>query len=261
MMLRNLFKTPAQPVPMGLGKRLLIALGFTVWTVAAFLLAQVVVSLPILYADQLGLAVDGINEALLNTIIAGVMYMLTCILAIGLPVLVLRQRTTREELGVQEPLAWRDLLLSPVAYVVYFVCTAILITVVSVLFTNFDVTQKQDVLFQGLAGQHEYLLAFLTLVIIAPIAEELLLRGYLFGKLLKYIPVWIAVLVVSVIFGVLHWQWNVAVDTFALSIVLCALRLYTGTIWAGVVVHMIKNGLAYYLLFVNPVPITAFFGG
>jgi membrane protease YdiL (CAAX protease family) len=47
-------------------------------------------------------------------------------------------------------------------------------------------------------------------------------------------------------------QWNVAADTFALSLVLCTLRQITGNIWAGVLLHMIKNGIAYYFLFINP---------
>jgi membrane protease YdiL (CAAX protease family) len=44
---------------------------------------------------------------------------------------------------------------------------------------------------------------------------------------------------------------NVALDVFILSIVMCGLREMTGSIWAGVVLHMMKNGLAFYLLFIN----------
>jgi membrane protease YdiL (CAAX protease family) len=47
-------------------------------------------------------------------------------------------------------------------------------------------------------------------------------------------------------------QWAVALDTMVLSLMLCTLREYTGAIWAGVLVHAIKNGLAFYLLFINP---------
>jgi len=35
-------------------------------------------------------------------------------------------------------------------------------------------------------------------------------------------------------------------------LVLCTLRIVTGSIWAGVLLHMIKNGLAFYVLFVAP---------
>jgi membrane protease YdiL (CAAX protease family) len=101
-------------------------------------------------------------------------------------------------------------------------------------------------------------LAFVTLVVIAPLAEEVLFRGYLYGKLKQYIPIWLAVIVVSAIFGIFHLfgtdpiAWNLAVDTFALSVVLCVLRETTGNLWASVLLHMLKNGIAFYLLFINP---------
>ena len=47
----------------------------------------------------------------------------------------------------------------------------------------------------------------------------------------------------------MHFQWNVGVNVFALSVVLCALREITGTIYAGILTHMIKNGVAFYLLY------------
>ena len=56
-------------------------------------------------------------------------------------------------------------------------------------------------------------------------------------------------LIVSILFGVLHGQWNVGVNVFALSLVLCGLREITGTIYAGMIVHILKNALAFYLLY------------
>jgi len=63
----------------------------------------------------------------------------------------------------------------------------------------------------------------------------------------------VAALVTSLVFAAVHGQWNVAIDTFALSLVLCALREVTGTIWAGILLHMFKNAIAFYVLFIYPV--------
>ncbi|RYZ49901.1 MAG: CPBP family intramembrane metalloprotease, partial [Sphingobacteriales bacterium] len=60
-------------------------------------------------------------------------------------------------------------------------------------------------------------------------------------------------IVTSIVFGAIHGQWNVAVDVFALSLILCSLREITGSIWAGVLLHMLKNGIAFYFLFIGPV--------
>ena len=94
------------------------------------------------------------------------------------------------------------------------------------------------------------MLAFLTLVVIAPIAEEMLFRGFFYGGLRRSFGIILSSLLVSVVFGALHMQWNVGVNVFALSLVLCGLRELTGGIWAGVVLHMVKNAIAFYGLFI-----------
>ena len=92
--------------------------------------------------------------------------------------------------------------------------------------------------------------AFIALVVIAPIAEEIVFRGWLYGKLRVNIPKWVAILITSLVFGAIHMQWNVGITVFAMSVVNCILREITGTIYAGTLVHMINNGVAFYLVYV-----------
>ena len=63
-------------------------------------------------------------------------------------------------------------------------------------------------------------------------------------------PWWGATLLVSVLFGVAHMQWNVGIDVFALSVVMCILRERTNSIWAGFLLHAAKNFVAFYVTFV-----------
>ena len=171
---------------------------------------------------------------------------------IGLPWAIKRYRTSLSELGVHRWPNWKDGIWLPLGAVGYVILSALLTSVALVVLPFFDSQQPQDTGFSGISGQFEYILAFVVLVIVAPVAEEVLFRGYLFGKLRKYAPVWVAVLVTSVVFAVVHFQWNVGVDVFALSIVLCVLRIITGSLWPAIFLHMAKNGLAFYLLFINP---------
>ena len=60
----------------------------------------------------------------------------------------------------------------------------------------------------------------------------------------------LSMLLVSLVFGLVHFQWNVGVNVFAMSIVLCGLREITGTIYSGIILHILKNGLAFYLIYV-----------
>ena len=90
------------------------------------------------------------------------------------------------------------------------------------------------------------------------IAEEIIFRGWLYAKVkdrlseetTRRAAAIITALIVSLTFGIVHLQWNVGVNVFAMSLVACALREFTGTIYAGILLHMLKNGIAFYLLFV-----------
>ncbi|MNH50425.1 CAAX amino terminal protease self- immunity [compost metagenome] len=233
-------------------------IGLSVWTVAVFLVVQVAIGFIVAGLVAAGVPLASLNSAVFNSVVAALIYILTLIVVIGVPFWLRRRRTTRDELGVTRLPSWLDIVLAPAALIVYMLISASVLYLFSVIAPQVDLTQAQDIPFSNLSHQYEYVLAFLTLVVLAPIAEELLFRGYLFGKMKKHAPFWLAMIITSILFGALHLiggaslQWNVAADTFALSLVLCTLRQITGNIWAGVLLHMIKNGIAYYFLFINP---------
>lgn len=222
------------------------------WVAVSFGLGNLILTGILIALRSFGVSFSGINETVLSTVLAAGIYLLSLAIVIGLPWILRKHSTSREEVGLARFPSWADLGLAPVGFVVYFLITGVVLYIVTLLVPSFDTDQVQQTGFDNLARQHEYLLAFLTLVVIAPIAEEILFRGYLYGKLRKSAPIWLAVIITSVLFGTVHGQWNVAVDVFSLSVVLCALREVTGGIWAGILVHMLKNGVAFYLLFVNP---------
>lgn len=162
-----------------------------------------------------------------------------------------KKRTVNAKtLGVARSLSWGDIGLGIAGYVIYFMAFVALTIVISKLIPAYNAEQNQDIGFNALYGI-ERTIGFIVLVIITPIAEELVMRGFLFGKLRQAkLPFWPAAVVVSAIFGLAHGQWNVGVDTFILSMVACYLRELTGTIWPGVIIHMLKNAVAYVMLFI-----------
>lgn len=224
-----------------------------IWVFVSFLAAQQI-TIAILWVLNIAhVPIGSLNQNVMTTILSAFIYLVTIGLAIGLPWLIKRRRVTAQELGLHRLPLWRDILMAPAGFVVYLIVSGLLMLLVSTLIPSFNANQHQDTGFTGLGQQYELILAFITLVVIAPVAEEVLFRGYLLSQLRKYVPVWVAVLVTSILFGLIHGAWNLAIDTFALSIVLCLLRLTTGSLWASMLLHMIKNGIAFYILFVNPV--------
>ena len=163
----------------------------------------------------------------------------------------------RNDLGLRGLPTWTDIGLAPVGFVMSLILAAGLVAIFN-LFPWFDAEQTQDVGFSTYIFGFDRVIAFLVLVVVAPIAEELIFRGWLYGKLRPMLSekmpdtasMIISIFLVSLLFGIIHLQWNVGVNVFAMSVVLCGLREITGTIYAGVLVHILKNGLAFYLLYV-----------
>ena len=193
-----------------------------------------------------------VSEIVLQTIFSALVYVVALLVIIFVPWKLLKMKTTREELGMRGLPTWTDILLAPIAFIVFLIASGFIMAVMQAIMPSIDWTQEQDVGFNNIISNLDFVLTFLSLVVIAPIAEEIIFRGWLYGKMRRKMSAVPAILIVSLLCGLVHGQWNVGVVVFTMSIAMCLIRELTGTIWGGILVHMIKNGLAFYALYVNP---------
>lgn len=115
----------------------------------------------------------------------------------------------------------------------------------------------QDVGFNDLRGNLDIFIALFALVLLPPIGEEILVRGYLFSGLAQRMRFFPAMIITSIIFGVAHLQtgsgpgvlWAAGINTFVLSVVLVYLRRSTDALYAGMLVHMVNNLIAFGIHF------------
>lgn len=168
---------------------------------------------------------------------------------------------SRDTLGLTGLLTYMDLLLAPAAFVIYYFIASFAVQFMT-RFSWFDVDEAQDIGFNYLVSPGLKVLIFFTVCIVAPIVEELIFRGFFYGhlreklssitknKIISRILMTISVVIVSALFAFMHGQWNVAVNVFVLSIVLCLMREITGTIYSGIILHILKNTVAFFLLYV-----------
>jgi membrane protease YdiL (CAAX protease family) len=89
--------------------------------------------------------------------------------------------------------------------------------------------------------------AALFVCVVAPVAEEFFFRGFLFGVLRRWRGPWVAVLLTSVLFGLVHAgsaspQYLVPLGLFGVA--LCLLRWRTGSLYPGMALHSLNNALA-----------------
>ena len=234
-------------------KSVLMVLALSGLTLGGFFLAQEMVVEAFKLLIQHGIDFSGANEAVLNTIIALICYLVAIAIVVGLPWIIFNKRTTLRDVGLHRLPSWSEIGIAPAGFIVYIIASMLVMAGVIYAFPDFNMQEAQEIGFKHLAQRYEYIVAFFTLVILAPVAEEVLFRGYLYGRLKKWVPWFVSALVTSVLFGFAHGQWNVGIDTFVMSMIACMLRDICGSLWPAIMLHMIKNGIAYYFLFINPV--------
>jgi CAAX protease family protein len=141
--------------------------------------------------------------------------------------------------------------------VIYFPAYIGIVTLLSNLIPALNVNQTQQIGFQNPGGILQYILVFISLVILPPIAEEIVFRGFLYTSLRKKLPVVWAALFTSLLFAAPHLLeggsggllWIAGIDTFILSLTLCWLRQKTDRLYAGMGLHALKNFVAFASLY------------
>ncbi|HLC91476.1 MAG TPA: type II CAAX endopeptidase family protein [Candidatus Saccharimonadales bacterium] len=167
-----------------------------------------------------------------------------------------RRGASFKTIGLRKSKWLRDVGYVLLGFGVYFVLYVALMALVQKLIP-IDVNQRQQIGFSGARGG-SLIFVFMSLVLLPPIAEELLIRGFLYSGLKKGLPTIWAALGTSALFAMAHLQagtgarllWVAAIDTFVLSLVLIFLREKTGSLHAPIGLHMLKNSLAFLSLFV-----------
>lgn len=224
-----------------------------VWAIASFVLAYGLVwALLKLIVWIMPGAFSGISQNVYVVAVSTSVYVFALLIMLFAPRLWKRSMVSRSTLGLDRLVSWLDIALTVPAMVVYFIVAMVAMWGASFLpWINLD--QVQETGLTAFAPSSEMVMIFLLLVVIGPFVEELIFRGYVYGKIRSTgVPFWLTALIVSAAFAAAHGQWNVAIDTFVLSMVMCVMREQTGSIWVGVLMHMIKNGIAFYFLFVSP---------
>jgi uncharacterized protein len=194
-----------------------------------------------------------------NSVLAQFLAVLLVVGALGL-ILVnfLRSRKVSwVRLGLKPPQG-RDVKYALLGYVVYFAAFVIISEFVSSFVPGLNPDQEQEIVFNRTTTGPALGLIFMSLVILPAFFEEILFRGFLYTGLRTKWPKVAAALVASGLFAIAHLQlgsgnallWIAALDTLILSLILIFIREKTDSLAGPIMVHFMKNGLAFVFLFV-----------
>lgn len=151
-------------------------------------------------------------------------------------------------LGLRKFAVWRALL-----WVVLLFAAVVVINVLyQDLIVNFHLpiqTNDQLILEQA---KNEPLTVYATLlasVLVAPFCEEIFFRGFVFMGLLRGMSLVWAVIFSALIFAVAHADPGSFLVLFCIGLVLAFLRWRTRSLWPGIMLHLLNNGIgALYIV-------------
>lgn len=90
--------------------------------------------------------------------------------------------------------------------------------------------------------------SLLTLVVMAPLFEEVLFRGVILESTRARYGVMAAWLVSSLIFGIIHLHPAIVLNAFVAGLILAFIYLKTDSLWPAIILHAINNGVAFVAL-------------
>lgn len=196
------------------------------------------------YDANINQFVQGIRA---NDIVASFqLTVLDAIAGMGLIWLVLRKYNVGwDAVGLRKFNAVKASLLVGAMFVIFFFIAWIALMATKLLVPGFNPDQAQVNEFTRAVTGNAKLISFFALVVIPPIIEEILFRGFMFPAFSGRVGVLFGALFSSLLFGFAHLQANVGVYTVVLGLLLCVMYKRTNSIIPGMVLHMINNYVAF----------------
>lgn len=91
-----------------------------------------------------------------------------------------------------------------------------------------------------------------AIVVGAPIAEEVIFRGFLFGGLRRYLPILPAMLVSGFVFSLAHFNVGLVIPFTIVGAILAYIYERSGTLYANIGVHFLFNLTSYSFIVLFP---------
>ncbi|MBX7158646.1 MAG: CPBP family intramembrane metalloprotease [Verrucomicrobiae bacterium] len=97
--------------------------------------------------------------------------------------------------------------------------------------------------FIELKNRDEIVRFFLLAVILAPLSEEILFRGFLYAWFKSFWPRWLALFITAILFSAMHQHLPVFLPLMFLGIFLGLLYELTGSLWTNIGLHALFNAV------------------
>jgi len=187
---------------------------------------------------------DTVND---SSLVLGMVFHLTVCAGLLLYLYKLRGLNPAELFGLQN-LHWRSLAVTLGIFTIIILISVNVVSAVTVTWLqNFwtDLQPQETVkAFQKSDGiGFKFLVIFLA-VVIAPLAEETLFRGFVYGVLKRYTDAPFAALSSSLMFAIIHMHVGSLLPLWMLAVLFCLAYEITGCLLVPMILHSIFNSVS-----------------
>ncbi len=169
--------------------------------------------------------------------------------------LLFRRVNPMEAFGLWGRVGWRRVAVAPVAVVIVFAFILCLEGVVALLndgkgytewigqFVEGDGKQEIITLFETSSDPLVLVLMVVVACVGAPLAEEVIFRGYIYGVAKRFAGIPLAVVFSGLLFGAVHMNLAALLPLTILGIILALAYEYTGSLWGPIAIHFCFNAV------------------
>ncbi|MHA6793254.1 CPBP family intramembrane glutamic endopeptidase [Pseudonocardia bannensis] len=223
------------------------------WGFGAYVLVELIF---LAVSALLGWLVLGRGQVTIGALALGLAVPTMIAAATALLITRLRGNGPRIDLGLEW--SWRDVGLG-LAFGFGGLVMTIPASIAYVAILGHDTSSAVGDLFNGVrAGPGAAIGVFLIVVFLAPLCEEIVYRGLLWGAMEKHgAGRWLAFALTTLLFALAHFEFTRTPLLLIVAIPIGLARLYTGRLLASVVAHQINNllpGLALMLGLLGAIP-------
>lgn len=152
-----------------------------------------------------------------------------------------------EFFGLDRLKPWQTIVWGVLGCIVCFaaVVPVALIWVAEFVTPVYGVPKMQEMLifFRENATPIDRLVIVVSACIVAPLAEEVIFRGYIYPVLKRFTEPVFAAIIVSIIFAIIHHNVAALAPLAVLSVLLIVSYELTASLWAPIAIHSLFNGV------------------
>ncbi len=196
------------------------------------------------------LGTGGANPSAATTTVASFLGQLAAYIGMGANIYVYcldRRGLSLRDIGWGRPRTWSWLLAAPVFAVAAYVVGGVFQQVSERLLPNMANGQCINVR-SAFQGPLAFLFAFPVVCIVAPLVEETLFRGLLYGVLSRFAGVALGILMSAVIFSAFHLVLVLFLPLMAVGAILAWTYAASKSLWMSALVHGLFNLVGLYAL-------------